>query len=118
MQSSIQKKKIKLIDLDYIYHKDDKRISIPKLHVKKLEDEVQFMIKDTGSEISKNILDHIFEEFVTDTNVSNDSQKGIGLGLAICKAIIQAHGGKIWAKNEKDGACFIFTIPSDKELNV
>ena len=97
----------------YIHIKD--QITI---HVKKLEDEVQFMIKDTGSEISKKILDHIFEEFVTDTNVSNDSQKGIGLGLAICKAIVQAHGGKIWAKNEKDGACFIFTIPSDKELNV
>lgn len=97
------------------YTKEKDQITI---HVKKLEDEVQFMIKDTGSEISKKILDHIFEEFVTDTNVSNDSQKGIGLGLAICKAIIQAHGGKIWAKNEKDGACFIFTIPSDKELNV
>ena len=97
------------------YTKEKDQITI---HVKKLEDEVQFMIKDTGSEISKNILDHIFEEFVTDTNVSNDSQKGIGLGLAICKAIVQAHGGKIWAKNEKDGACFIFTIPSDKELNV
>lgn len=97
------------------YTKEKDQITI---HVKKLEDEVQFMIKDTGSEISKNILDHIFEEFVTDTNVSNDSQKGIGLGLAICKAIVQAHGGKIWAKNEKDGACFIFTIPNDKELNV
>lgn len=97
------------------YTKEKDQITI---HVKKLENEVQFMIKDTGSGISKNILDHIFEEFVTDTNVSNDSQKGIGLGLAICKAIIQAHGGKIWAKNETDGACFIFTIPSDKELNV
>ena len=97
------------------YTKEKDQITI---HVKKLEDEIQFMIKDTGSGISKNILDHIFEEFVTNTNVSNDSQKGIGLGLAICKAIIQAHGGKIWAKNEKDGACFIFTIPSDKELNV
>lgn len=97
------------------YTKEKDQITI---HVNKLEDEVQFMIKDTGSEISKKILDHIFEEFVTDTNVSNDSQKGIGLGLAICKAIVQAHGGKIWAKNEKDGACFIFTIPSDKELNV
>ena len=42
------------------------------------------MIKDTGSEISKKILDHIFEEFVTDTNVSNDSQKGIGLGFLDC----------------------------------
>ena len=100
------------------YAKEGANLVITGRNVKKLEDEVQFMIKDTGSGISKKILDHIFEEFVTNTNVSNDSQKGIGLGLAICKAIIQAHGGIIWAKNEKDGACFIFTIPSDKELNV
>ena len=57
------------------YTKEKDQITI---HVKKLENEVQFMIKDTGSGISKNILDHIFEEFVIDTNVSNDSQKGIG----------------------------------------
>lgn len=97
------------------YTKENDRIDI---QVRNIDRQVQFTIKDEGKGISKNILDHIFEEFVTDTNVSNDSQKGIGLGLAICKAIIQAHGGKIWAKDEKDGACFIFTIPSDKELNV
>ena len=54
---------------------------------------------------------------MTDANISNDSQKGIGLGLAICKAIIQAHGGKIEAKNDEQGACFVFTIPNE-ELNV
>jgi two-component system sensor histidine kinase KdpD len=97
------------------YTKENDRIDI---QVRNIDRQVQFTIKDEGKGISKKIVDHIFEEFVTDTNVSNDSQKGIGLGLAICKAIIQAHGGKIWAKDETDGACFIFTIPSDKELNV
>lgn len=70
-----------------------------------------------GIGISKNILEHIFDEFVTDANISNDSQKGVGLGLAICKAIIQAHGGEIEAKNDVRGACFVFTIPNE-ELNV
>lgn len=97
------------------YTKENDRIDI---QVRNIDRQVQFTIKDEGKGISEKIVDHIFEEFVTDTNVSNDSQKGIGLGLAICKAIIQAHGGKIWAKDETDGACFIFTIPSDKELNV
>ena len=54
---------------------------------------------------------------MTDANISNDSQKGIGLGLAICKAIIQAHGGEIEAKNDVQGACFVCTIPNE-ELNV
>ena len=97
------------------YTKENDRIDI---QVRNIDRQVQFTIKDEGKGISEKIVDHIFEEFVTDTNVSNDSQKGIGLGLAICKAIVQAHGGKIWAKNEKDGAYIIFTIPSDKELNV
>lgn len=86
------------------------------IQVRNIDQQVQFMIKDEGKGISKKIVDHIFDEFVTDTDVSNDSQKGIGLGLAICKAIIQAHGGNIIARNEEQGACFIFTIPDDKEL--
>lgn len=96
------------------YTKEKDQITI---QVKKIKDAVEFSIKDTGIGISKNILEHIFDEFVTNTNISNDSQKGIGLGLAICKAIIQAHGGKIEAKNDNEGACFIFTIPNE-ELNV
>ena len=96
------------------YTKENDQITI---QVKKVKDTIEFSIKDTGVGISKNILEHIFDEFVTDTNVSNDSQKGIGLGLAICKAIIQAHEGNIEAKNDGQGACFIFTIPNE-ELNV
>lgn len=96
------------------YTKEKDQITI---QVKKIKDAIEFSIKDTGIGISKNILEHIFDEFVTDANISNDSQKGIGLGLAICKAIIQAHGGEIEAKNDEQGACFVFTIPTE-ELNV
>lgn len=96
------------------YTKEKDQITI---QVKKIKDAIEFSIKDTGIGISKNILEHIFDEFVTDANISNDSQKGIGLGLAICKAIIQAHGGEIEAKNDVQGACFVFTIPNE-ELNV
>jgi signal transduction histidine kinase len=50
----------------------------------------------------------LFSKFTT-----SDSRSGTGLGLYICKNIIQAHGGKIWAENDSDGkgAIFRFTLP-------
>ena len=65
-------------------------------------------IKDTGNGISKEVLPKLFSKFTT-----SDSSSGTGLGLYICKNIIQAHGGKIWAENDPDGkgATFRFTLP-------
>jgi signal transduction histidine kinase len=65
-------------------------------------------IKDTGNGISKEVLPKLFSKFTT-----SDSSSGTGLGLYICKNIIQAHGGKIWAENDPDGkgAIFRFTLP-------
>jgi signal transduction histidine kinase len=64
-------------------------------------------VKDTGSGINPNIIPRLFSKFVT------ASEKGTGLGLYISKKIIEAHGGKIWAENNKDGegAIFAFTLP-------
>jgi two-component system sensor histidine kinase VicK len=53
-------------------------------------------IKDTGSGIDFYILPRLFERFVS------KSHKGTGLGLFICKSIIEAHGGRIWAENNSD----------------
>ena len=64
-------------------------------------------IKDTGSGINPEMLPRLFEKFAT------RSGSGTGLGLYISKSIVDTHGGKIWAYNNKDGigATFTFTLP-------
>jgi two-component system, OmpR family, sensor histidine kinase VicK len=71
------------------------------------KDEVTVRVVDTGSGIDNGIYPRIFSKFAT------KSHQGTGLGLFISKSIIEAHGGRIWAKNNTDGrgATFIFTIP-------
>ena len=72
------------------------------------EKEVIVSVKDTGEGISNKILSKLFTKFAT-----SDSTTGTGLGLYICKNIIEAHGGRIWAENNSDGkgATFRFTLP-------
>ena len=64
-------------------------------------------ISDSGEGIDPKIMSKLFEKFVS------KSEKGTGLGLFISKNIVEAHGGKIWAENNKDGkgATFTFTLP-------
>jgi len=64
-------------------------------------------IKDTGTGINPEMLPRLFEKFAT------RSESGTGLGLYISKSIVDSHGGKIWAYNNRDGkgATFTFTIP-------
>ena len=86
---------------------------------KKDNQEVVVSIKDTGIGISSEILPKLFSKF------ASKSFQGTGLGLFICKSIIESHGGKIWAENnnsitdEKKGSTFYFTLPLiDQQLNV
>jgi signal transduction histidine kinase len=69
--------------------------------------EVIVSIKDTGKGIDSEILPRLFTKFVS------KSDNGTGLGLYLSKGIIQAHGGRIWAENNKErkGATFRFTLP-------
>ena len=64
-------------------------------------------IKDTGTGINPEMLPRLFEKFAT------RSESGTGLGLYISKSIVDSHGGKIWAFNNRDGkgATFTFTLP-------
>jgi two-component system, OmpR family, sensor histidine kinase VicK len=75
--------------------------------------QVTIRIKDTGQGVDNEILPRLFTKFAT------KSTNGTGLGLFICKSIIEAHGGTIWAENNKDGkgATFAFTLPLTKENN-
>ncbi|MEJ7641493.1 MAG: hybrid sensor histidine kinase/response regulator [Candidatus Nitrosocosmicus sp.] len=69
--------------------------------------EIQISVKDMGQGIDAQILSKLFTKFIT------KSGKGIGLGLFIAKSIIESHGGRIWAENnrEEKGATFYFTLP-------
>ncbi len=73
--------------------------------------EVIVSISDTGLGIPEDILPKIFGKFVTKGH-ERENLGGNGLGLFLCKGIIDAHGGKISAKNNKDGgATFEFSLP-------
>lgn len=78
-----------------------------------------FEVIDQGDGIDESIQDHLFESFVTTKSERSDSKRGIGLGLTICKSIIEAHHGEIFAYNRKDaaGAVFGFKLRLAEERN-
>ena len=81
-----------------------------KSNDKNNNNEVIVSIKDNGQGIDPEILPRLFSKFAT------KSYSGTGLGLFICKSIVEAHGGSIWAENNSDGkgATFSFTLPLSK----
>jgi two-component system sensor histidine kinase VicK len=63
-------------------------------------------VKDTGAGIDPSIMPRLFTKFAT------RSDKGTGLGLYICRRIVEAHGGRVWGTNNDDqGATFSFSLP-------
>lgn len=77
--------------------------------IKKNKNEIIVDVKDEGQGISSKIIPKLFDKFIT------DSTSGTGLGLYICKNIIEYHGGRIGAENNtsgKRGATFTFSLPT------
>jgi len=74
------------------------------------EDEVVFGVSDTGPGIEDAAIPHLFNRFF---QVRKTRRGGAGLGLSICKGIIEAHEGRIWVESEVgQGTCVYFTIPA------
>jgi len=72
--------------------------------------DVEVAVADTGSGIDESDLPHLFDSFFT------TKESGMGLGLALCRSIVQAHGGRIWAENDPGGgATLTFVLPVDAE---
>lgn len=84
---------------------------------KKTNKEVLVWVKDTGIGIPKDKLRYIFEKFSQLWTNLHPSKRGSGLGLFICRKIIEFHGGKIWANSEGEGkgSIFFFTLPVIKK---
>ena len=70
------------------------------------EDSVRVTVCDTGPGVAGDQLERVFEPFVT------SKTQGLGLGLAVCRSIVAAHEGRLWAENNPDGgASFCFELP-------
>ena len=73
---------------------------------------VQVDVSDTGPGIPRERLASIFEKYSRATDGDGSGQKGTGLGLAVSKLIVDAHGGRIWvASRPGEGSTFSFTVP-------
>jgi two-component system sensor kinase FixL len=63
-------------------------------------------VSDTGPGVSAEVLERLFQPFYT------TKANGMGVGLSICRTIVEAHGGRIWVENNpRGGATFLFTLP-------
>ena len=73
-------------------------------------DTVEVSVADTGAGLAPEVTAHLFQPFVT------TKRKGMGLGLSICRTIVEAHGGKIWVEGRPEGGTiFRFTLRVAKE---
>ena len=103
---------INLVDNAVKHTKEGTKISIEYTSDEK---GVNFSVVDNGGGIKKSSLNKIFEDFYSLTK-KQDHARSNGLGLSICRAIVEAHGGKIYAlNNDIGGATFCFDIPNNKE---
>jgi PAS domain S-box-containing protein len=73
--------------------------------------DISVAVRDTGPGIDPEQLDRVFETFYT------TKPSGVGMGLSICRSIIGAHGGRLWAEANQEGrgAAFQFTVPATQE---
>jgi len=78
----------------------------------KIENVVEFFVKDTGIGISVQEQEHIFDHFIQGDDSKTRDQEGSGLGLSIAKGMVELLGGRIWVESDKGkGSSFFFTIP-------
>lgn len=70
-------------------------------------DSVLVQVADSGPGLDPQLLEHVFDPYFT------TKPHGMGMGLAICRSIIDAHNGRLWASaNEPCGGVFQFTLPA------
>jgi signal transduction histidine kinase/DNA-binding response OmpR family regulator len=82
----------------------------------RLEDSsrVTVWVRDNGIGIPSGEIGQLFEKYRQGANVKHSTQKGTGLGLVICKMIVEAHDGRIWVESaEGSGTTFFFSLPAN-----
>ncbi len=100
---------LNLIENALKYSEDGEKISITMLH--RTNQWVEISICDNGPGIPKEEQERIFLDRVRLPQTS-ERTSGFGIGLSVCRRIVEVHGGRIWVVSEEGkGACFFFTLP-------
>lgn len=103
---------INLLDNAYVHSESNREI---ELTITEDNSSVSFHVRDYGKGIDPAFIPVIFDGTSTRNSDTPDAHRGMGIGLSICKTIIEAHDGIIMATNHSDGAEFTFTLPKGDE---
>jgi len=81
---------------------------------------IRLSVEDKGRGVPADLRDRVFDKFfraIRDGNQSASQPTGTGMGLAIARGIVEAHGGRIWIEDGSDnrGSCFVVTLPTGEE---
>jgi two-component system sensor histidine kinase KdpD len=83
-----------------------------RVSVRAAGDQVEIEVTDSGPGIAEDSLGEIFLPFYRATSGQAARPQGSGLGLAVARGLVEAHGGRIWVENRREGgARFVFTLP-------
>lgn len=87
------------------------------IEAKKADHEFVVSVRDNGCGIEENLLPHLFDGSLPLSGKSrSDGSRFMGIGLSVCRTIVETHGGRIWAENVPEGgAVFCFTLPEGGE---
>ncbi|HIE52568.1 MAG TPA: PAS domain-containing sensor histidine kinase [Armatimonadetes bacterium] len=92
---------------------------VVSLQVEVRGEEVEFSVSDQGMGLTEEELSRLFKPFYRAPEATSRNISGTGLGLYICKNIVEAHGGRIWAESRVgQGSVFRFTLPRARETDV
>lgn len=106
---------VNLMDNAFRHSGDNTTVS---LRVERDGDNLKFTVSDNGAGLPEDKMDKLFDNFFTTAYENGDRQRGVGLGLTICKAIVEAQGGIIRAYNGPEGgAVFQVIMPMEDKKN-
>jgi two-component system sensor histidine kinase KdpD len=86
--------------------------TVVRVRAQKHDDEILVTVEDYSGGVSDRDLEHIFAKFSRGS--VEGAGTGMGLGLAICRAIVRLHGGRAWAERVPGGTAFRFTLPLEE----